>query len=374
MLRVSGRNETTARFGDQFRVSRYTEVAPQTIEGMRRYLGSGLIKGIGPEFASRIVDRFGIETLEILDRDPGRISEVPGIGPSRARAIRTAWSAQREVRKVMVFLQGYGVSPAFAARIYKTYGAAAIARVRENPYRLAFDVWGIGFLSADKLAAALGIARDAPSRAEAGVRHVLDDEGGNGHVFVPRPRLAQKAAALLDLPEESVGRGDRAARQDGRRARSTRQWSKTRARPRSTRPGSTAPRRRSPPGCASCWPARRRSWRSIRRARSPGTRRRRASRSPASRRRPSAPRCTAKVVVITGGPGVGKTTIVRGIVSILGEEGRQRRAGGADRARRQAAVRGHRRAGVDAAPPAGVAPGGGGLRRATPPGRWRRTS
>ena len=171
---------------------------------MRRYLGSGLIKGIGPEFASRIVDRFGIETLEILDREPGRISEVPGIGPSRARAIRTAWSAQREVRKVMVFLQGYGVSPAFAARIYKKYGAAAIARVRENPYRLAFDVWGIGFLSADKLAAALGVARDAPSRAEAGVRHVLDDEGGNGHVFVPRPRLAQKAAALLDLPEDAA--------------------------------------------------------------------------------------------------------------------------------------------------------------------------
>ena len=204
VLRVSGRFETTARFGDQFRVDRYTEVAPQTIEGLRRYLGSGLIKGIGPEFASRIVERFGIETLEILDRDPGRISEVPGIGPSRARAIRTAWSAQREVRKVMVFLQGYGVSPAFAARIYKKYGAAAIARVRENPYRLAFDVWGIGFLSADKLAAALGVARDAPSRAEAGVRHVLDEEGGNGHVFVPRPRLAQKAAALLDLPEESA--------------------------------------------------------------------------------------------------------------------------------------------------------------------------
>ena len=129
---------------------------------------------------------------------------MPGIGPSRARAIRSAWSAQREVRKVMVFLQGYGVSPAFAARIYKKYGAAAIARVRENPYRLAFDVWGIGFLSADKLAAALGVARDAPSRAEAGVRHVLDDEGGNGHVFVARPRLAQKAAALLDLPEDAA--------------------------------------------------------------------------------------------------------------------------------------------------------------------------
>ncbi len=204
VLRVTGKYETTARFGEQFRIARYTEVAPQTLDGMRRYLGSGMIKGIGPEFAARIVDRFGIETLEILDRDPGRISEVAGIGPTRARAIRSAWSAQREVRKVMVFLQGYGVSPAFAARIYKRYGAAAIARVRENPYRLAFDIWGIGFLSADRLAAALGIARDAPERAEAGVRHVLDEEAGNGHVFVPRARLVRIAAAMLDQPEAAV--------------------------------------------------------------------------------------------------------------------------------------------------------------------------
>ena len=168
--------------------TRYTEVAPQTLEGMRRYLGSGLIKGIGPEFASRIVERFGIETLEILDRDPGRISEVAGHrAVARARRSATAWSAQREVRKVMVFLQGYGVSPAFAARIYKSYGAAAIARVRENPYRLAFDVWGIGFLSADKLAAALGIG--ARSRRRASRRACATcwtRRRGNGHVFVPR--------------------------------------------------------------------------------------------------------------------------------------------------------------------------------------------
>jgi exodeoxyribonuclease V alpha subunit len=204
-LRLVGRFETNARFGAQFRITHYTEVAPATLEGLRRYLGSGLIKGIGPELAARIVDRFGIETLEVLDREPGRIGEVPGIGQSRARAVRDAWAAQRQVREVMVFLQGYGVSPAFAARIYKRYGVSAIARVRENPYRLAFDIWGIGFLSADKLAGALGVARDAPARLEAGVRHVLDDESGNGHVFVPRGRLVQKAAALLAEPEEDVG-------------------------------------------------------------------------------------------------------------------------------------------------------------------------
>src|SRR4029078_10331887 len=115
-------------------------------QAARRALGSGLIKGIGPEFAARIVERFGITTLEVLDRDPGRISEVSGIGPARARSLREAWAGQREVRKVMVFLQGYGVSPAFAARIYRRYGAAAIARVRENPHPLAFTLRGIGLL------------------------------------------------------------------------------------------------------------------------------------------------------------------------------------------------------------------------------------
>jgi exodeoxyribonuclease V alpha subunit len=203
-LRLVGRYETTPRFGEQFRVASYAEIAPATLEGLRRYLGSGLIKGIGPELAGRIVEAFGIETLEILDRDPGRIAAVSGIGPSRARAVRDAWAAQREVRKVMVFLQGYGVSPAFAARIYKRYGAAAIARVRENPYRLAFDIWGIGFVSADKLAAALGVDRDAPSRLEAGVRHVLDEEAGVGHVFVRRSRLIARAVALLGGDEVNV--------------------------------------------------------------------------------------------------------------------------------------------------------------------------
>jgi exodeoxyribonuclease V alpha subunit len=320
VLRVSGRFETTARFGEQFRVERYTEVAPQTIDGLRRYLGSGLIKGIGPEFASRIVERFGIETLEILDRDPARISEVPGIGPSRARAIRQAWSAQREVRKVMVFLQGYGVSPAFAARIYKRYGAAAIARVRENPYRLAFDVWGIGFLSADKLAAALGVARDAPARAEAGVRHVLDDQGGNGHVFVPRPRLAQAAAALLELPEDSADQAiDRLARTgdvaidasvvDDARAPAVYEAALYRAEcalAAGLRKLLAAPAPRT----------------EIDRDRAIAWYERGAGISLARQQVEAVTTAlAAKVAVITGGPGVGKTTIVRGIVSILEKKG-----------------------------------------------------
>ncbi|MEO8212057.1 MAG: AAA family ATPase, partial [Myxococcales bacterium] len=325
-LRVTGRRETNPRFGMQFRVTGYTEMAPATVEGIRRYLGSGLVKGIGPEFAARIVERFGIETLELLDSDPGRISEVPGIGPTRAKAIREAWSAQREVRKVMVFLQGYGVSPAFAARIYKRYGARAIALVRENPYRLAFDVWGIGFLSADKLAAALGIGRESDARAEAGVRHVLEQASGDGHVFLPRQRLVRDAVALLGIAEALVDPAvDRLGRAgdvviearpeansdvDGRSGgeavymaalhraevavgRGLRQLLEAAADEVSVNTDKALAWYESQAGIALA-----------------------SQQAEAVRRALS-----ARVLVVTGGPGVGKTTIVRGIVSILTRKG-----------------------------------------------------
>jgi exodeoxyribonuclease V alpha subunit len=321
-LRVQGRYETTARFGEQFRVARYTEVTPQTSDGIRRYLGSGLIKGIGPEFAGRIVERFGIQTLEILDSDPGRISEVPGIGPARARSIRAAWTAQREVRSVMVFLQGYGVSPAFAARIYKRYGAAAIARVRENPYRLAFDVWGIGFLSADKLAAALGIGKESEVRVEAGVRHVIEDSATNGDVFVPRERLARQAAALLEVPEKLADAAiDRLARAGDvaldaavnagaldagvavydadlyRAERAVAVGMRKLLEGRAAAVEIDVPK-------ALAWYERQAG---ITLAR--------------QQAEAVALALSGKVAVVTGGPGVGKTTIVRGIVSILGKKG-----------------------------------------------------
>jgi exodeoxyribonuclease V alpha subunit len=321
-LRVQGRYETTARFGEQFRVARYTEVAPQTLDGIRRYLGSGLIKGIGPEFAGRIVERFGIETLEILDSDPGRISEVQGIGPARAKSIRAAWSAQREVRKVMVFLQGYGVSPAFAARIYKRYGERAIALVRENPYRLAFDVWGIGFLSADKLAAALGIGRESDVRAEAGVRHVIEDAATNGDVFVPRERLVRQAAALLEVAETLAdGAIDRLARAGdvvlddevnagaldaGVAVYDTDLHGAERAVAEGLRKllnGRAAAIAIDVPK-ALAWYEQQAGLTLAR-----------------QQAEAVALALTGKVAVVTGGPGVGKTTIVRGIVSILAKKG-----------------------------------------------------
>jgi exodeoxyribonuclease V alpha subunit len=213
-LRARGYYETNPRFGRQFRIVSYTELSPQTLEGIQRYLGAGLIKGIGPEFAARIVERFGEKTLEILDARPERIREVPGIGRTRALAIKKAWAAQRGQREVMVFLQGYGVSPALALRIYKRYGAEAVARVRENPYRLAFDVWGIGFLSADRLAQSLGIGKEAEARVEAGVRHVLEEAGGQGHVYLPRARLVEDASHRLEVDVALVESAiDRLARQ-----------------------------------------------------------------------------------------------------------------------------------------------------------------
>ncbi|HXJ19953.1 MAG TPA: ATP-dependent RecD-like DNA helicase [Polyangia bacterium] len=319
-LRVTGRYETSSRFGEQFRIARYTEVAPATIEGLRRYLGSGLIKGIGPELAGRIVDRFGIETLEVLDRDPSRIGEVPGIGRARARAVREAWAAQRQIREVMVFLQGYGVSPAFAARIYKRYGAAAIARVRENPYRLAFDVWGIGFRSADKLAAALGVAPDAPARLEAGVRQVLDDEASSGHLFVPRRALAAKAAALLEQDEMQVDDAiDRLARAgevavdasvvDDPADPAVYEISLYRAEAALAAGVQRLAQAPAPRAVADADAA------------IAGYER--AAGIALARQQAEAVRMAigAKVAVVTGGPGVGKTTIVRGIVSILRKQG-----------------------------------------------------
>ena len=315
-LRLRGSYENNPRFGRQFRVQSYTELSPETLVGIRRYLGAGLVKGIGPQFASRIVERFGIRTLEILDAQPERIREVPGIGPSRAQAIQEAWTAQRRLREVMVFLQGYGVSPAFAARIYKRYGAAAVARVRENPFRLAFDVWGIGFLSADRLATALGIARDSDARVQAGVRHVLDQADGLGHVYLPRSRLVEEAAKLLEVEPRLVEAAvDRLGRAGDVAIEST---------PEGAAVFEVGLFRAEVAASAGL----------LRLLHSRGTplrvdAGRAIARYQAEARIVLAPQQAEAVrralhdplLVITGGPGVGKTTIVRGIVNTLVRQG-----------------------------------------------------
>ncbi|GAB4457277.1 MAG: ATP-dependent RecD-like DNA helicase [Anaerolineae bacterium] len=206
-LELRGDWATHPRHGKQFKVTHARESAPATLAGLERYLGSGMIRGIGPEMAARIVARFGLETVDVLDADPSRLREVEGIGPKRAEWIAEAWEAQRQIRDVMLFLQGHGVNTGLAVKIFKAYGADAIATVNNDPYRLARDIWGIGFLTADRIAKALGLADDAPSRIEAGVVYALNQASNDGHTYVPRAALVEQAAKLLDVPAALVEEG-----------------------------------------------------------------------------------------------------------------------------------------------------------------------
>lgn len=194
-----------ARFGRQFKVESFQVRSPQTILGIERYLSSGLIPGIGEELAKRIVQVFGLRTFEMIGSSPEALTAVEGIGPSRAKKITEAWKDQKQIQDVMVFLRGHGVSAAFAARIYKHYGADAIDVVRSNPYRLALDIWGIGFKSADAIAQNLGIAKDAGERIEAGLLHVLGQLSEDGHVLVPQEHAIATGASLLGVEEALIG-------------------------------------------------------------------------------------------------------------------------------------------------------------------------
>ena len=200
-LRLRGTWETNPRYGRQFRIASYQARAPETLTGIERYLGSGLIPGIGPELAKRIVAHFGQRTLDVLAEDPWRLRDVDGIGNARVEKIAEAWAAQRDLHDVMVFLRSYGVSSAYAARIYKRYGRDTVGIVRENPYRLAIDIWGIGFKTADAIAANLGMEKTAPERIEAGVIHALGKLAEDGHVHVPVGNLIEATASMLEVDE-----------------------------------------------------------------------------------------------------------------------------------------------------------------------------
>jgi exodeoxyribonuclease V alpha subunit len=203
-LRLHGRWSNHATYGRQFQAERCEQVLPATTEGIRRYLGSGLIKGIGPRTADKIVDTFGPETLYVIDSQPQRLREVPDIGQKRYRIITEAWQTQKAIKEVMVFLQGHGISAGLAIKVYKQYGDGAIRVVQSDPYRLARDIWGIGFKTADKIARALGLPTDAPSRLEAGLVFVLSEFADEGHTFVPQPELFNQASTLLEIPPEAL--------------------------------------------------------------------------------------------------------------------------------------------------------------------------
>jgi exodeoxyribonuclease V alpha subunit len=198
-LRLSGKFIHDKKWGPQFEVKSYVSVKPATLKGIERYLASGLVPGIGKEMAKRLVEHFGIDTLEVIENDARRLVEVEGIGPIRRKRILDAWGEQRDIKNVMVFLQTHGVSTAYAIRIYKKYGSRAISIVRDNPYQLAEDIFGIGFLSADRIAQSLGIDKRAPKRAEAGVLFALGTLTDEGHVFAPRDSLVDRSKGLLEI-------------------------------------------------------------------------------------------------------------------------------------------------------------------------------
>jgi exodeoxyribonuclease V alpha subunit len=203
-LRLEGRWTTHPQYGRQFEAEWCKQVLPATVEGIKAYLGSGMIKGVGPVTAKRIVERFGVETLHILDEDPEQLREVPGVGPKRATAVAEAWEEQKQIREVMMFLQSHGVSTNLAVKIYKTYGDDALGVVQEDPYRLARDIWGVGFKTADKVARDLGLPHDAPSRVQAGVAYALSQLADEGHVYVPEDELVREAAPLLEVEPDLI--------------------------------------------------------------------------------------------------------------------------------------------------------------------------
>src|SRR6266540_3406368 len=205
-LRLRGRWASHPQYGRQFQVEAYDTVLPATIQGIRRYLGSGLIKGIGPKMAERIVGHFGQATLQVIEENPKRLVEVPGLGPKRTAMITTAWEEQRAIKEVMVFLQGVGVSTSLAVRIYKAYRDQAIGVVRREPYRLAADVWGIGFRTADQIAQRLGIPHDSPERVKAGLQFTLSEASEDGHCYLPETELVAQATGLLGVDAGLAGR------------------------------------------------------------------------------------------------------------------------------------------------------------------------
>jgi len=311
-LRLHGDWVDDARYGRQFKVSGYQLRNPETRAGIERFLGSGLIPGIGAELARRIVDKFGLETLEIIDRDVSRLAEVEGIGRARLDSIAAAWAEQRATQDVMVFLGGLGVPAALAQRIRERWGADAVAVVRQNPYRLV-EIWGIGFRTADGIARKLGITGAAPARVEAGVVHVLEELAEDGHTFAPEEHLVDTAARLLEVDPAAVGGaldrlglaqrivreplGDR-----GRCAALAGLWrEEAEAALALAALAATPPRQLR--GDADAAIAEFETVAAIELA--------------AEQRRAVTAAVRDKCVVITGGPGVGKTTIVRAIVRIF---------------------------------------------------------
>ena len=204
ILKMRGEWANHPKYGEQFKIVQYQTAVPASVYGIQKYLGSGLIKGIGPVMAKRIVARFGKDTLDIIENEIETLADVDGIGKKRIRMVKKAWDEQKEIREVMLFLQTHGVSSGYATKIFKQYGTRSIGVVKENPYRLATDIFGIGFITADSIADKLGFAKDSELRAEAGILYVLNQLSDDGHVFYPYEPLIKKCEEVLDVDREVI--------------------------------------------------------------------------------------------------------------------------------------------------------------------------
>ena len=215
-VRARGTMQVDRNHGEQLRVTSVTELAPTTLSGIEKYLGSGLIKGIGEVTAQRIVEKFGLDTLKVLDEEPHRLREVVGLGRTRADALVAAWQEQRAIRDVMIFLQAHGASPMLAARIFKRYGPKAVSIISGNPYRLAIDVWGVGFRTADRIAASMGITKDSLERMQAALLQALRDATDNGHCYAVTEDLIGRAGRLIssDADDHEMPSAETVARLD----------------------------------------------------------------------------------------------------------------------------------------------------------------
>lgn len=204
VLLIDGNWKVDTKYGRQFVAETWEETMPATVYGIEKYLGSGLIKGVGPRFAKKIVQRFGTDTIEVIEEDVGRLREISGIGEKRIAMIRESWERQKEIKNIMLFLQDHGVSTAFAAKIYKQYGNESIDKVRENPFCLADDIWGIGFKTADCIAGRLGFGKESFVRLRSGLMYTLSELADEGHVYAEKEQLTLRASALLEADQGCI--------------------------------------------------------------------------------------------------------------------------------------------------------------------------
>ncbi|MCC7280669.1 MAG: ATP-dependent RecD-like DNA helicase [Chromatiaceae bacterium] len=294
--------------GLQYRAERLQVVPPSTLEGIEKYLGSGMVKGIGPHFARKLVRAFGAAVFEVIETTPERLEKLEGIGPKRRERVVSAWAEQKVIREIMVFLQSHGVGTSRAVRIYKTYGEAAILKVTENPYRLALDIWGIGFKTADTIAQHLGIPHDALIRAQAGVRHVLQVWSEQGHCAAPPAKLVAMAVSLLAIPEPLIEQAIALERAADNLVLDQELLYLT-------------PLQRAELGCAQQLQRLLRGappWGLIDTAKAlPWVEQQTGLALSPSQRAAVATMLAHKVTIITGGPGVGKTTLVNSLLRIL---------------------------------------------------------